>query len=67
MSTQVTEHPSHWEVSTIIGQGKQHKLPRLRVMVAKGDPAALRAEIIKQAEAARKVFGLATPTEDTVV
>jgi len=67
MSTMLVEHPDHWTVSTIVGEGKQHKLPRLHVRVGKGDPDALRAEIIRQAEAARAKFGLSQTTEAPVV
>ncbi len=67
MSTQLTEHDTHWEVSTLVAEGKRHKLPRLRVMVEKGEPEALRAEIIRQATAARKAFGLEQVTEAPVV
>ncbi len=58
MSTQVEDHKTHWVISTVVAEGKRHKLPRLRVAVPKGDGAAFRAEVIKQAEAARLVFGL---------
>ena len=58
LSTQVEDHGTHWVISTVTAEGQRHKLPRLRVIVEKGDPAAFRAEVIKQAEAARAVFNV---------
>jgi hypothetical protein len=63
VSTQLEDHGTHWVVSTLTSEGNRHKLPRLRVAVEKGDPAALRAEIIKQADAARALFGLTQTKE----
>lgn len=67
MSTMLTEHESHWVVSTIIGKGRRHKMPRLPVAVPKGDPEELAAEIRKQAWAARAEFNIPLAPQEPVV
>lgn len=67
MSTQVEDHVTHWVVSTVVAEGKRHKLPRRRVRVGKSNPEDLRAEIIRQADAARRLFGLTPQQEEPVV
>lgn len=58
MSTKLEEYPHHWVVSTVVGPGRRAKVARSHVRVGKGDPKALKAEILRQAIAARAVFGI---------
>jgi len=67
MSIRLVEHPDHWVVSTEVAPGKRRKLPRGHVRVGKGDPAALRTEIIKQTEASYLAAGVDIPPEEPVV
>lgn len=67
MSTMLADKGSHWEVSTLAAPGRRKKLPRRRVRVPKGDPDALRLEMIRQAEAARSLFLITQRKEEPVV
>ncbi len=67
MSTQVADRGTHWEVSSVTGPGARRKIPRRPVLVPKGDKDMLRAEIIRQAMAARKKFGVHQKEEVPVV
>jgi hypothetical protein len=58
MSTMLVDHDTHWVVATVTGFGSRKKLPRNRVRVEKGDAAALAAEVIRQADAARQAAGI---------
>ncbi len=66
MSTKLTEHPHHWVVETVVSRGKQRKIGRGAVRVGKGDPAARKAEMMRQAIAARAMFQLPVPPPETV-
>lgn len=67
MSTQLEEHGTHWVVKTIDAPGKRRRFGRLAVAVPKGDAQALRAEIIKQADAARERAGVHQTPQEPVV
>lgn len=58
MSTMLEDHGDHWVVKTIYAEGKRRRFGRTAVVVPKGDPAALREEITRQAEEARKMAGV---------
>lgn len=64
MSTMLADRPGVWLVSTVSGPGGRRKIPRGAVAVPKGDKAALQAEIVRQADAARKIY-LLLMEEDT--
>ena len=67
MSTQLTRVPGGWAVATVAAEGKQKKMGRGTVIVPDGDKEALRAEIVRQAEAVRKTFKVNQTTKETVV
>lgn len=59
MSTQLDDLGAMWRVSTVTAPGKRKKMARKSVLIPKGDKDALRLEIIRQAEQARRDFGVA--------
>lgn len=67
MATQLEDHGTHWVVKTIVSTGKQRRFPRLPVAVPKGDPEALRNEIMKQCVAARLKVGIPAAPREPVV
>jgi len=67
MSTQLDDHGTHWIVKTVAAPGKRRKFGRNPVRVGKSDPTAVRTEIMAQAEAARKLFGVDQPSKEPVV
>lgn len=66
MSTMVAEVAGMYRVSTVVARGKQRKIARGGVLVPQGDPDMLKAEIIRQAKAARLLFGVNQPEKETV-
>lgn len=66
MSVQLADKGDHYEVSTISAPGTRKKLPRLAVVVPKGDDVALAAEIERQEQAAQLAFGVGKRTETLV-
>lgn len=61
MATMMTDTPDGIVLHRIVGRGRRHRKPRNPVVVPKGDPEALKAAIIAQAEAARKEVGVQQP------
>lgn len=66
MSTQLEEHGDHWLVKTVAGPGKRRKLGRNPVRVPKDDKDRLRAEIVRQAKAARVAMGIQQTEQEPV-
>ena len=67
MSTQLAEYGEVYAVSTVTRHGKQRRIPRKTVLVPKGNPDLLRAEIVRQVKAARVEFGVEQKEEEPVV
>jgi len=67
MTTMLTEHGAHWVLSQVVGPGKRRRLPRLPVVVEKGDRAQLYAAAVMMAEAARTGMGVELPPKEPVV
>lgn len=67
MATQLEDHGDHWVVKTVEKEGKRRRMGRDGVVVSKEDPAALRAEITKQAVALRKKWGIDQTPQEPVV
>ncbi len=67
MSTQLEDVGDHWVVKTVEKVGRRRRMGRTAVVVPKGDPAALRAEIIRQDTALRARWGIEpSPTKPVV-
>lgn len=58
MSTQIEERGGYVLVSTVSGVGKRKRMARGGVLVPKDDKVGIRAEVIRQAEKARKEAGI---------
>ncbi len=58
MSTQMSDHPNHVTIATIATLGREKRMPRGAVRVGKNDPEAIKAEAIRQIEAAHAKVGL---------
>lgn len=58
MATQLEETDTELVVSTIQTVGRERRRPRGHVKVPKGDPKALRDEVIRQIDAARVRAGI---------
>lgn len=67
MTTMLEDHATHWVVKTVDAPGRRKRMGRLPVAVAKGDLAALTAEIEKQATALRASYGIELISKDPVV
>lgn len=67
MSTELKRVSGGYIVSTVSAPGSRKKLPRNAVRLDDPDKAALVAEIVKQADAARTKLGIRTKREDPVV
>lgn len=67
MSTMLEEKADHWVVSTLVSVGRRRKVARGKVRVPKGDKAALKTELLRQAVAARAAFGIIEDQEVPVV
>lgn len=61
MSTQLRDVGENVEVSTVVAEGSRRKMARTPVLIPKRDTEAIRAEVIRQAEAARVVAGVKQP------
>lgn len=66
MTTQLEDHGTHWVVKTVESDGKRRRRGRLPIAIPKGDPEALRREIIRQADALRLKHGIAQPQQEPV-
>lgn len=66
MSTQLDDLGAMWRVSTVTAPGKRKRMARKSVLIPKGDKDALRQEIIRQAEQARRDFGVPVTPQEAV-
>lgn len=66
MSTKVAEVGDMFLVSTMVAPGSRRKIARGGVLVPKGNPDLLKAEIVRQAKAARLLFGVVQKEKETV-
>lgn len=67
MTTELVDAGDHWVVKTVESRGKRRRMGRSAVVVPKGDPAALRAEIERQATALRRRWDVPVPVQEPVV
>jgi len=67
MSTKLTEGGTFFTVETVASFGGKRKMARGAVRVPKGDLAAVRKEIEKQATALRKLKQVDVPPKEPVV
>ncbi len=58
MATRLADKGTHYEVSTEAGPNRRRRIPRGTVRVPKGEPELLRAEVLRQAQAARLAIGI---------
>lgn len=58
MSTQLTEADGGFYVATVTSPGGRKQMARGRVFVPAGNPGLLKAEIVRQAKAARLALGI---------
>ncbi len=66
MSTQIEQVPGGWVISTLIREGSQRKIPRKAVIIMDPSLTAMRAEVERQAQEARTVFGVQLPQSEPV-
>lgn len=67
MTTQLRDVGDMVEVTTVFGPGRRREIPRAPVLVPRDDVGAIRAEIVKQAIAARVAVGLNPQPQEPVV
>lgn len=58
MATQLDDRGTYSVVSTIATVGREKRRPRGHVYIEKDDPEAIRAEVIRQVEAAHAKVGI---------
>jgi len=67
MSIQLEDAGDHWVVKTVEAPGRRKRFGRTAVVVPKGDPAALRAEIMRQETELQVRWDIPQPTPEPVV